>query len=305
MQGTKKEWLELYYGFPYLSDIYSKREWLTYAAKFGEFYGDFGKASDALCDISAYYQYLNLLLTNIPNHKQKRMMNPNLLGVSVIPNSMDGDDFLAQPMYERYEDVLCLIMIISLIERLSSKEEYLTFSEWIAKTKSENLKLVEACNRYNDRFGCNHKFRNFFTSKEFLTKKQKLRLLRSITNGSDPLFCYSVKCGETKRNCMFKPENECLLIKNEPFLKRALNEFANFLYQLRNRFVHNACMFNLADTYEDAYVFTDIPYKFRYQKTHAEYKGFVFIGLSVIELKQILNCNFKKLLTYHVSYDST
>jgi hypothetical protein len=159
----------------------------------------------------------------------------------------------------------------------------------------------KAYQSYNEEFGCSRKFRNFFASDIFLTKKEKLMLLRSVTIGAKPLFCYSEQCGEIKQICALRTDNNCLLFTDEKALKKALSEYANFLYILRNRFIHNACMFSLADTYDGALVLTEIPYKFRFSKQPPDFTGFLFLNLSVIELRNILNRNFKKLLDYHIS----
>jgi hypothetical protein len=304
MQEDRDEWITLFNGYPYLSDIFCNlNEWLEYAFRFQKIYGNLSDASTALCNIAEYYQYINLLYSRIP----KRRKNVNLLGVSTIPNSKKEDNGFPERQYKRYEDVIALLMTISLIEKLSSKTQYLTFGEWIKKNNLQCDKPQKAWDTYNQEYGCSKKFRAFFTSDSFLTKEQKISLVRSITFGANgqtvPLFCYSEKCAGRKYHCLYN-NADCIASRDKTVLKKALKELANFLYVLRSKFVHDACMFTLADTGNDSFVFEYFPYRFQFSKVPKEFDGFLFISLNVILLKQVLDSNFKKLLDYFIDNNS-
>lgn len=151
---------------------------------------------------------------------------------------------------------------------------------------------------------------------EYLSKTEQIALLKSIcyiTRNDDnsrslvPLFCYNKEaCGLREHGCMFDRDTNCPAFKDEKILKRGIKEFANFLYNLRNRFVHDADMFTLAGkvmgTTSD--LLTYVPYKFRYIK-RPSYRGYVVIRLSAEKLEEILNRNLKKLLNTYIAMRET
>lgn len=92
------------------------------------------------------------------------------------------------------------MMTISLIEKLTSKEDYITFSDWLKRDEySQDIQediertshplcyaqIQKACNKkfneYNEAFGCSQRFRNFFAEQKYITKKEQMNLLRSIS----------------------------------------------------------------------------------------------------------------------------
>jgi hypothetical protein len=226
-----------------------------------------------------------------------------------------------------------LIMIISLIERLNSKQDYIDFSKWIKINKMENGNVLKAWNDYNDRdgFGCSHKFRDFFKNKEYLSKNEQLSLLKSVKYYSTykgkrvtaPLFCYEEKCGKGIRDCVFhydrksdwsvcandKDEElarygieDCPLYHDENLLNKTLSEFANFIYQMRNKFVHNATLFHMSEEFlgSTSFMADYMEYDFRYVKEF-EFKGTIILQLSPENLERILYRNFKKMLESYVA----
>jgi hypothetical protein len=283
--------------FPFFKEIYSSEdEMLSYGLKFQQIYGSYQKAFYEFYSISHFYRSIRLLLKS----------------EDLVEKKGFHERFL-EYQYKKNEDILSLIMMISLIEKLSSQKDYLSFSEWIEQKNLENGKVLEAWNKYNEEFGCSHKFRNFFTSQQYLSKKEKLHLLRSIQyfveseNGSKqtvPLFCYDkARCGKRQHGCQFD-SYDCSAFNDEKIIKIALKEFANFLYELRNRFVHNAHMFMLSEEYAEysgqSALADYIDYRFRYIK-RPNFKNQVIITLSALHLKGILDANFKKLLDSYIA----
>ena len=213
-------------------------------------------------------------------------------------------------------DFIKVIMITSIIEKLSSKEDYIEFLEWVSKKEKEGTltcrDIKKVWNEYNKDFGCSWKFRSFF--RDYLTKREQLELLISVSyyvriddNRSPslvPLFCYDKKvCKPKKLVCAFGFIDEnCPAFKDEKILKDGIKEFADFLYNLRNRFVHDAHMFGLSEEAfgNTALLVTYVPYKFRYIKRPL-YNGNVVLRLSGKKLEEILDRNFNKLLSKHIA----
>lgn len=213
-------------------------------------------------------------------------------------------------------DFTKVIMITSIIEKLSSKEDFIEFSEWVSKKEKEDTLrcrgIQKVWNEYKKDFGCSGKFRSFF--RDYLTEREQLELLVSVSyyvriddNGSPslvPLFCYDRKvCKPKKHVCAFGFVDEnCPAFKDEKILKNGIKEFADFLYNLRNRFVHAAHMFGLSGEAfgTTALLATYVPYKFRYIK-RPSYNGNVVLRLSGKKLEEILNRNFKELLSDYIT----
>jgi len=227
-----------------------------------------------------------------------------------------------------------LIMIISLIERLASNKDYVDFSTWLKANESENGNARKAWNNYNDRdgYGCSHKFRNFFKNPDYLTKSEQISLVQSVKfyskykgkRVSAPLFCYQEKCGRGNRDCVFhydqKPvlhalsmngeEDEyfrygiedCPLFQDGKLLNKTLNELANFIYQMRNKFVHNATLFHLAKKSQGfpSLMIDYIEYDFRHIREF-KFKGTILLELSSEKLEEFLNRNFKKMLESYIA----
>lgn len=213
-------------------------------------------------------------------------------------------------------DFIKLIMITSIIEKLSSKKDFMDFSGWVSeKKKDEKLRgktIEKVWEEYNKDFGCSGKFRRFFQNPEYLSKTEQIALLKSIcyfirTDDNSmslvPLFCYNKEvCGPRNHGCMFDSDANCPAFEEEKILKKGIQEFASFLYSLRNRFVHDAHMFGLSseDLGTTSFLLSYVPYKFRYIKRPL-YKGSVVLRLSGEKLEEILNRNFKKLLNEYIA----
>ena len=212
-------------------------------------------------------------------------------------------------------DFIKLIMITSMIEKLSSKKDFMEFSEWVSTKRKENIswneKIEKAWNDYNEEFGCSHKFRNFFQNPKYLNEIEQLELLKSVfyyiknaDNSYSPvsLFCYNEEaCRFVKTPCLFRLDRICPALKDKKIVKDGIKEFANFLYHLRSNFVHDARMFRLSEEAfgTTAFLWTYVPYNFRHIKRPL-YTGRVLLRISVAELEQILNRNFKKLLNEYI-----
>jgi hypothetical protein len=281
--------------FPLFKEIYSsENEMLEYGLKFQQI-GDTKTAFIEFYTISEFYRALKLV----------------------------RDDFVR------------LIMIISLIERLSSKTDYIEISKWVQIRKAKDMKVLEALRQYNEieGFGCNHKFRNFFKNRKYLSRNEQISLLESVKyysiyrdkRISAPLFCYQEECGKGKRNCVFHYDQrsvwetnsymsdeddellrfsieDCPLIQNENLLNKNLNEFANFIYEMRNKFVHNATLFHLSVEFlgSTSFMVDYIEYEFRYVKK-PKFRGTIILKLSPNNLEKLLNRNFKKMLESYIA----
>ena len=202
-------------------------------------------------------------------------------------------------------DFVKLIMIISLIEKLNSGEDYVDFGVWLSK-QGKNANSEKCCEQlfqaWNITHGCSHKFRNFFKNTEFVTKSEQIILLKSVVGKHEhsptfvPLFCYD----ETKCKKFYSEENrvyeDCPIILEESVLNRGLTHFANFLYyNLRNKFVHDAKIIQLPDE-------TDMlwDYENEVQTVRGKYTGLIGLSLKSKTLEELLNRNFKKLLHNYV-----
>ena len=141
---------------------------------------------------------------------------------------------------------------------------------------------------------------------------------------SAPLFCYEEKCGKGNRECVFHYDQklawnalsmngeddeysrygitDCPLFQDEKLLNKTLNELANFIYQMRNKFVHNATMFHLAKSSQGfpSLMIDYIEYDFRYVK-ESKFRGTILLELSSEKLEEFLNRNFKKMLESYIA----
>ncbi|MCL5950007.1 MAG: hypothetical protein M1490_05975 [Candidatus Bathyarchaeota archaeon] len=112
---------------------------------------------------------------------------------------------------------------------------------------------------------------------------------------SAPLFCYDKeRCGGSciDKNC------QCNILTDERIKEQSLKELANFLYELRNRFAHNAQMSLSSLKFEEYSVKSTladyINYEFRYKRK--KFRGTILVKLSALDIKRIIDANFKKLL---------
>lgn len=263
--------------FRFFKDVYnSEKEMLEYCLKFQKIYKPLWRAFEEFFSLSEFCRAMKLM----------------------------KDDFIK------------LLMITSIIEKLSSEKDYTAFSEWVSEKQKESVlegkSIQKIWQEYNEDFGCSSKFRRFFLSSEYLSKKEQITLLKSIcyflrnNDGSIslvPLFCYSKEvCGPKDHGCEYVSHTECLAFKEEKILEKGIKEFANFLYNLRNKFIHDAHLFGLSSEVMGTTSFSAyyVPYKFRYIK-RPSYQRQVVIRLSGKKLEEILNRNFNKLLDTYIA----
>lgn len=224
-------------------------------------------------------------------------------------------------------------MSISLIEKLTSRMDYIPFSKWVTIEKRNNEKVLKVWDDYNKDYGCFHKLKDFFLNKDYLKKEEQLALLKSVCyfikkkDGKVtlvPLFCFDstvcggrdcydeskcmlndcfegFKCTGAEHCCMFESYDDCPACSEKKTIQTGIKEFANFLYTFRNRFVHDARIFRLSEETSDSTIsdlFDYVPYTFKYPKKskRPQYNGIVSLRLSPNNLMRIIDRNFKKLL---------
>jgi hypothetical protein len=258
--------------FPTFKEIYdSEKEMLDFGLGFQRIYETFEKAFSELFSLSEFY----LVFKTVEN------------------------------------DFLKLVMMSSIIEKLSSKKDYITFSQWLSQTKrndiENNTNLL--LNEYNKTYGCSGKFRSYFQN--YLSEKEQIELLTTIqvfesVNGKDelvPLFCYdknacSDKVNLCNRGYVFV---NCTALNKKKIAREGIKEFSDFLYSLRNKFVHDAHVFYFSEKASEEPIpfFTYIPYEFKHIKKPS-YSGMVVLKLTVADLEKKLNRDFKKLLTNYI-----
>ena len=202
-------------------------------------------------------------------------------------------------------DFVKLIMIISLIEKLNSEEDYIDFGVWLSKQrKSTNSEKCcrQLLQEWNNTHGCSHKFRNFFKNPEYISKTEQITLLKSVVGKNEssptfvPLFCYD----ETKCKKFYSKEirvyEACPVFQDERVLNKGITYFANFLYyNLRNKFVHDAKIIQLPDETDFLW-----DYENEVQTVRGKYTGLIGLSLKSKTLEELLNRNFKKLLHNYV-----
>jgi hypothetical protein len=223
-----------------------------------------------------------------------------------------------------------LIMIISLIEKLSSSREYVDFAEWLEEheqaTENKRCESIQKhCkklwNEYNKECGCSSKFRRFFNNSEFITKDEQIALLRSVSifEKDRPYFrvhpfCFDKNCpitnieritsvsimtGNPRSDC-----GDCPLFEDHKKLKKAMGEYALFLYEVRNRFVHNASLAPFPSGKSSLFgseekMVSITRYRFRRDRKRAVILR-VFITSGTDQLEIILDRNFKKMLKSYI-----
>jgi len=264
--------------FRFFKDTYSsENEMLEYCLKFQQIHRTLKRAFDDFFSISEFYQAMKFV----------------------------KNDFTK------------LMMITSIIEKLRSTRDYMDFSEWISEEEKEGTLSGKGIHKiwqeYNMDFGCSGKFRGFFKNPDYLRKTEQITLLKSICyfirndDGSIslvPLFCYNKeKCGIRDNGCEYDRDANCTAFNEEKVLNDGIKEFADFLYHLRNKFVHEAHMFRLSrEEFGTTSFLLDYvtKYKFRHIEKPSSYREQVVFRLSVEKLEGILNRNFKKLLDNYI-----
>jgi hypothetical protein len=229
----------------------------------------------------------------------------------------------------RMEDqTVKLLMIISLIEKLSSEREYLVFPEWLKKTEQSTDKNYNVLwNEYNEKFGCSGKFRRFFGNEEYVNRDEQINLLRSVSafrrKGNSYVFthpfCYEEKCPtvpsesgtcpgrkeEKQQQVLYECDyKKCPLPTDDRKLKNGISQFAEYLYEVRSRFVHGAVLPNLPSGKKTLFshgdnMITMREYRFRKSGGRAKILR-VFFNLGPKQLEDILNRNFMKLLDAYI-----
>ncbi len=263
-----------------------ENEMLGYGLKFIDAYGSFERAFDDFVSISEYYRLL------------KQLTPKTSTTLNVV------EDFLKpKPNF----DYIKLVMIISLIEKLSSGKDYIDFPAWIKVNHPMDKNILKVWADYNNEYGCSHKFRDFFLNETYVTKTEQIELLKSVTyfvlkdDGTRcnvALFCYDKgRCKAERLGCTHISAEDCEACKDDGVRKKGIKEFATFLYSMRNGFVHDANLIHLSEESMGTTAFLSdfVPYKFHYIRRD-DYKGYVLMNLSAASLEKIINRNFKKLL---------
>lgn len=312
--------------FPFIKNIFSsEEEMLNYGLKFFQIYPP-KEAYLEFYHIIEFYQTIKLLVGD-DKEKDKNISIEDRL------------EQLTKKKYQKKEDVLSLIMSISLIEKLTSRMDYIPFSEWVTIEKRNNEEVKRAWDDYNKDYGCFHKLKNFFLNQEYLKKEEQLALLKSVCyfiKKKDnkvtlvPLFCFDsticggkscydksncmlndcfegFKCIGAEHGCMFGGSEDCPARSEEKAIYKGIKEFANFLYTFRNGFVHDARIFRLSEETSGSTMsnlFDYVPYTFKYnipKSKRPQYNGNVSLRLSPNNLIRIIDRNFKKLLDNYIS----
>jgi len=149
-----------------------------------------------------------------------------------------------------------VIMMASVIELLNSREKHLPFNKWVAqqgKNQEVPIRVIKLWDDYIKIHGSAEKFRTFFV--KYLTKDEKFELMKSVQFWKReqktflPLFCFKGKeCNVSHGYCEFDINKEkCPSYASEKKMQRGIRECANFLYSLRNRFVHEARLINFPE----------------------------------------------------------
>jgi len=212
----------------------------------------------------------------------------------------------------RLIDIDRLIMMASIVELLNSKEDFLKFNEWIKQErKDEELRNrgVAVWHEYNRIHGSREKFRTFF--EESLTKDQKIKLLKSVQfyqkekKDFFPLFCFKgAECNVDHSYCTFDSDKRsCPAYMSTQRVNRGIREFADFLYTMRSKFVHEAKLFLLPQPLAEgvggsSFLFDLYEYKFTQRKR--SYKGVIKLGLLSIQFTELVQKYLKMLLDRYI-----
>jgi len=217
----------------------------------------------------------------------------------------------------RLIDINRLIMMASIVELLNSKEDFARFDEWIKQEeKDEELrsKGVGIWHEYNRFHGSAEKFRAFF--KEHLSKDEKIKLMKSVQFylGEEkkffPLFCYKdAECNVGLSYCTFDTDKErCPAYTSTKRINRGVREFADFLYTMRSKFVHEARLFLLPTplpkgTAGSSWLFDFFEYEFKSARK-LSYKGMLRFGLLSGLFTELVQKYLKALMDKYIEAKS-
>jgi len=209
-------------------------------------------------------------------------------------------------------DVNRLIMMTSIIEFLNSKEDFVTFNDWIKKEgKHDELRRrgIDIWHEYNRIHGAAEKFRTFFN--EYLTKEEKIKLMKSVQfyqrqrKEFFPLFCFKgAECNVQYSYCTFDARKEkCPAYVSEKRISKGIKEFANFLYTLRSKFVHEAKLFVLPKPLPQgvggsSWLVDYFEYKFITRDYF--YKGTIMLELFGIQFTELVQKYLKTIMNNYV-----
>jgi hypothetical protein len=201
---------------------------------------------------------------------------------------------------------MALIVITSIIEALHTTVPFQNFGEWLSRhPMCKTMDCRRLWGKYNEVFGCSHKFRKFFL--KYLTNYEKADLIRKIMIVIDGAtyvpFCYQgevCKISDEYENsdfytpqCKFTVNSgDCTLIKNERKMKNVLRKFCNFLYSLRRQFLHEGRL---------SFFITKIHSKLPVLAIHdvvktREHTGWITNWLSTEFLLSLLKRNLQRML---------
>lgn len=161
-----------------------------------------------------------------------------------------------------------IILLISIIEALSLRVKYITFSKWyIENYEVQKInKCLTSFQEYNEIYGSGKYFRNFFHK---INSEDKLNTITKITKIYDEVtsapFCY-----QSKDECFYSSsitkilgnqvvtenlgysyyckginaKSECPAKYDEKIMRDGINKFAVHLSDMRNKFIHESIMPN-------------------------------------------------------------
>lgn len=149
-----------------------------------------------------------------------------------------------------FKDILVggtqIILLTSIIETLTRRVRYKKFEKWYKENSEyyKDKKCLQAYADYNKIHGSRKNFRNFFHSN--LTKDEKIGLLTKIKiKYNDDIF--EPFCFQDKESCFYRSDckgryhmAECPAINDEKIMRIGIKKLANYFYELRNNFVHQA-----------------------------------------------------------------
>ena len=177
----------------------------------------------------------------------------------------------------------------------------------------------------------------FLRIPKYLDKKEQLNFLKSIAyypqigkqKSNVPMFCYSdelcggKECYDDKNECfgkdcfdervcvrktlgcLYVEDANCPAYLTHKILTDGMKEFANFLYSIRNSYVHNAQIFTLSfnnDRYFQRPSLHDFVVNYRFLDRHKKpFTGCIVIRLDPQDIINIMERNFKKMLDEYIA----
>lgn len=151
---------------------------------------------------------------------------------------------------------LNLVLITSIIELLTKRNEYLNFSDWfkLNEEKSNKKKIMADWNTYIEKHGIRKNFRSFFLDLDNKIKFDLLLMIKRRHPKSEEVrpFCYQgEKCNYDNFYCQYRAIKEfCPAIQDETYLKAGIKALANHIYDFRSLFVHEARLPSFAADYD-------------------------------------------------------